>query len=119
MVFAETRVYYICRIRLNCFVEIVILTQCHDFAVVWLLLYCSVLICLSLFSFFFSLRVQPELFNKYVGESEKAIRDIFRKARAAAPSIVFFDEIDSIAGSVFWIWIHANSQHSTRATMQL
>ena len=40
---------------------------------------------------------QPELFNKYVGESEKAIRDIFRKARAAAPSIVFFDEIDSIA----------------------
>ncbi len=40
---------------------------------------------------------QPELFNKYVGESEKAIRDVFRKARAAAPSIVFFDEIDSIA----------------------
>jgi SpoVK/Ycf46/Vps4 family AAA+-type ATPase len=39
----------------------------------------------------------PELFNKYVGESEKAIREIFRKARAAAPSIVFFDEIDSIA----------------------
>jgi SpoVK/Ycf46/Vps4 family AAA+-type ATPase len=39
----------------------------------------------------------PELFNKYVGESEKAIRDIFRKARANAPSLVFFDEIDSIA----------------------
>ena len=31
----------------------------------------------------------PEVFNKYVGESEKAIRDLFRKARAAAPSIIF------------------------------
>lgn len=31
----------------------------------------------------------PEVFNKYVGESEKAIREVFRKARAAAPSIVF------------------------------
>lgn len=39
----------------------------------------------------------PELFNKYVGESERAIRDVFRKARAAAPSIVFFDEIDAIS----------------------
>lgn len=40
----------------------------------------------------------PELFNKWVGESEKAIREIFRKARAASPSIIFFDEIDAIAG---------------------
>ena len=39
----------------------------------------------------------PELFNKYVGESEKAIRDVFRRARANAPALVFFDEIDSIA----------------------
>jgi len=39
----------------------------------------------------------PELFSKWVGESEKAVREVFRKARAAAPSIVFFDEIDSIA----------------------
>jgi len=39
----------------------------------------------------------PELLNKYVGESEKAIREVFRKARQAAPTIVFFDEIDSIA----------------------
>jgi len=31
----------------------------------------------------------PEIFNKYVGESEKAVREIFRKARAAAPSVVF------------------------------
>ncbi|CUM67467.1 uncharacterized protein PRCAT00005163001, partial [Priceomyces carsonii] len=40
----------------------------------------------------------PEIFNKYVGESERTIREIFRKARAAAPSIIFFDEIDAISG---------------------
>ena len=40
----------------------------------------------------------PELFNKWVGESERAVREVFRKARAAAPSIVFFDEIDALAG---------------------
>ncbi|RLE64788.1 MAG: AAA family ATPase, partial [Thermoprotei archaeon] len=39
----------------------------------------------------------PEVLSKWVGESEKAIREIFRKARQAAPCIVFFDEIDSIA----------------------
>ncbi|PRT55919.1 ATPase family gene 2 protein [Wickerhamiella sorbophila] len=38
----------------------------------------------------------PELFNKFVGESERAVREIFRKARAAAPSIIFFDEIDAL-----------------------
>lgn len=38
----------------------------------------------------------PEIFSKWVGESEKAIREIFRKARMAAPSIIFFDEFDSI-----------------------
>lgn len=38
----------------------------------------------------------PELLNKFVGESERAVREIFRKARAAAPSIIFFDEIDAI-----------------------
>ncbi|MEF8882848.1 MAG: CDC48 family AAA ATPase [Halapricum sp.] len=40
----------------------------------------------------------PELLNKYVGESEKGVREIFEKARANAPTVVFFDEIDSIAG---------------------
>ncbi|KAH9507853.1 spermatogenesis associated protein 5 [Bulinus truncatus] len=39
----------------------------------------------------------PELFNQYVGESEKAVREIFHKAKSAAPSIIFFDEIDAIA----------------------
>jgi len=41
----------------------------------------------------------PELFSKYVGESERAIRETFRKARQAAPTIIFFDEIDSIVPS--------------------
>lgn len=40
----------------------------------------------------------PEIFNKYVGESERTIREIFRKARAASPLIIFFDEIDAISG---------------------
>ncbi|WP_284014130.1 CDC48 family AAA ATPase [Halobaculum litoreum] len=39
----------------------------------------------------------PELLNKYVGESEKGVREIFSKARENAPTIVFFDEIDAIA----------------------
>ncbi|CAG8438553.1 16248_t:CDS:10 [Acaulospora morrowiae] len=38
----------------------------------------------------------PELFSKWVGESEKAVREVFRKARAASPSIIFFDEIDAL-----------------------
>jgi transitional endoplasmic reticulum ATPase len=38
----------------------------------------------------------PEVFSKWVGESEKAIREVFRKARMAAPAVVFLDEIDSI-----------------------
>ena len=37
-----------------------------------------------------------ELLNMYVGESERAVRDIFNRARAASPSIIFFDEIESI-----------------------
>ncbi|MDV0445761.1 ATP-dependent zinc metalloprotease FtsH [Methanimicrococcus sp. At1] len=38
----------------------------------------------------------PELMSKWVGESEKGVREIFRKARLASPSIIFFDEIDSV-----------------------
>jgi AAA family ATPase len=41
----------------------------------------------------------PELFNKFVGESERAVREIFRKARAASPSIIFFDEIDALSST--------------------
>lgn len=39
----------------------------------------------------------PELISKWVGESEKGIREIFKKARQSSPTIIFFDEIDSIA----------------------
>jgi len=38
----------------------------------------------------------PEVFSKWVGESEKAVREVFRKARMAAPAVVFFDEMDSL-----------------------
>lgn len=40
----------------------------------------------------------PELLNKFVGESEKGVREVFSKARENAPTVIFFDEIDSIAG---------------------
>jgi SpoVK/Ycf46/Vps4 family AAA+-type ATPase len=41
----------------------------------------------------------PELLSKWVGESERAVRQVFRRARGAAPSIVFFDELDSLAAA--------------------
>jgi ribosome biogenesis ATPase len=52
-----------------------------------------------LFSFrasFISVR-GPELLNKYVGESERAVRLVFLRARASAPCVVFFDEMDALA----------------------
>lgn len=39
----------------------------------------------------------PELFSKWVGESEKAVQEVFRKARQSEPSVIFFDEIDALA----------------------
>lgn len=39
----------------------------------------------------------PEIFSKYVGESERTVRDIFEKARQVSPAIVFIDEIDALA----------------------
>src|SRR5712692_9859784 len=39
----------------------------------------------------------PELLSKWVGESERGVREVFRRARQAAPCIIFFDEIDSVA----------------------
>jgi transitional endoplasmic reticulum ATPase len=39
----------------------------------------------------------PELISKWVGESEKGVREVFRKARQAAPCVVFFDELDAVA----------------------
>jgi transitional endoplasmic reticulum ATPase len=41
----------------------------------------------------------PELISKWVGESEKGIREVFKRAKAASPCIIFFDEFDSIAPS--------------------
>ena len=40
-----------------------------------------------------------ELFSKYVGQAEKAVAALFTRARSAAPAIVFFDELDGLAGS--------------------
>jgi hypothetical protein len=39
----------------------------------------------------------PELLNKYVGESERAVRQLFARAGAAAPCVLFFDELDALA----------------------
>lgn len=43
----------------------------------------------------------PELLNKYIGASEKSVRDIFERASAAKPCVLFFDEFDSIAPKRF------------------
>ncbi|GIY09373.1 ATPase family protein 2 homolog [Caerostris extrusa] len=60
---------------------------------------------------------QAEVFNKYVGESEKSISELFKKARAAAPCILFFDEIETIVpvrGST-----HGSTNVSDRVVTQI
>ena len=42
----------------------------------------------------------PELYSKYVGESEQALATVFRRARLSAPCVIFFDEIDAFAVGV-------------------
>jgi len=44
-----------------------------------------------------SISAPPELLSKWVGESEKAVREVFKKARQVSPCVIFFDEIDSLA----------------------
>ena len=58
----------------------------------------------------------PELLSKWVGESEKAVRKIFKKARETSPTIIFFDEMDALAPKR---GISANSQVTERVVNQL
>ena len=58
----------------------------------------------------------PELISMWIGESEKGIREVFKKARQAAPTIIFFDEIDAIASRR---GLDANSKATERVVNQL
>jgi len=58
----------------------------------------------------------PQIYSKWVGESEKAIRDIFRRARQVAPTVVFFDEIDALAPRR---GVHTGSQVTETVVSQL
>ena len=59
----------------------------------------------------------PEIFSKWVGDSEKTVADIFRKARLAAPSVIFFDEFDAIGAKQ--LDQKNNSSASQRVVSQL
>lgn len=62
----------------------------------------------------------PELFSKYVGESERAIREVFRKARTAAPAIIYFDELDAVVprrGADFGSQVYENIVNQILAEM--
>ncbi|KAL7678132.1 hypothetical protein ACOME3_004361 [Neoechinorhynchus agilis] len=67
---------------------------------------------------FFSIK-GPEIFSKWVGDSEKAIRQIFERARMVAPSIVFFDEIDAIATERSADYSSGSSNVGARVVAQL
>ncbi len=56
----------------------------------------------------------PELLSKWVGESEKAVREVFKKARQTAPTIIFFDEIDSLTPRR---GTHAGGSHVTESVV--
>ena len=56
----------------------------------------------------------PELLSKWVGESEKGVREIFRKARQASPSIIFFDEVDALVPQR---GMYAGSSHVTESVV--
>jgi hypothetical protein len=59
-------------------------------------------ICLTLITFFLFFSVKgPELLNMYVGESESRVREVFSRARASAPCVIFFDELDALCPKVF------------------
>ncbi len=67
-------------------------------------------------------RSGPELLNKYIGASEAAVRDVFVRAAAAAPSVLFFDEFDAIAPQVRGCWckgVHRWSGCVERAALLL
>jgi len=55
----------------------------------------------------------PELIDKYVGESEKTVRELFQRARQASPTIIFFDDIESIAGK------HDDTEITSRVVSQI
>lgn len=59
-----------------------------------------------------------ELHSKYLGESEKALAALFAKARAAAPAIVFFDEIDGLAGACCCCALHVAVELRAGRSMQ-
>ncbi|HME51392.1 MAG TPA: CDC48 family AAA ATPase [Candidatus Lokiarchaeia archaeon] len=62
----------------------------------------------------------PEIFSKFVGESEKTLREVFRKARTAAPAIIYFDELDAIAprrGGEFGSQVYENIVNQILAEM--
>ena len=61
----------------------------------------------------------PELLDRYVGESEKAVREVFERARQAAPAIVFFDEIDAVAADRDGAGAGADSGVGQRVVSQL